>query len=435
MMMYSIEQFYKLKDNDINLSDLNDYLFNIISEIETELKSSIKKNYDNNTSNDNWRKRKNPNFMSSFVDKDKNILDINYALNKITETNYELIIEDIKKILDNLDKSDEVEYVNKLTEYLSYITNNLFEKAIIQPIFIKYYVLFLKNLTKYYDNSIIINDLSDLNNSFIEFIQSDEECLNTTINEKIKDVNQYKNLGVFFANYTNIFEIKSNYNLISNYLVKILTFLDWEPVNKDNLEININLFSSYLEELSQTLSNNIEHDEEEHIYKRIEILTQNKLVPIKVRFQIQDLLDTLTSNKINNSDVNNNNKNVEKNDNLDDIKKYSDSNNQNNNLKFERKTSESKGEIFFVNKRKKDKFKNNFNNHRHNMRNNSDRNSDGNYNYKNNNRRKHKSEFFNNKYDNENENKGKFKNNKNKNEDEKRNNYNYYSNLNFDRKI
>ena len=43
-MISSITEIYELKNNDIDLSELNDYLFNIISEIEIELKHKNNKN-------------------------------------------------------------------------------------------------------------------------------------------------------------------------------------------------------------------------------------------------------------------------------------------------------------------------------------------------------------------------------------------------------
>lgn len=289
-MISSITEIYELKNNDIDLSELNDYLFNIISEIEVELKSSIKKNYD---TNDNWRKRKNPNFMSSFVNKDKNILEINSALNKITETNYELIVSEIINILDKCSE-DNCEKVNEL---LNYICDSLYDKSMIQNIFIKYYIIFLKKISNYKDSDIIKNKLKELDDSFNQFITNDQECLKTLINNKINDNSQYKNIGLFFAQYTLQFEIKNNFLLIDDYLKKIQTFLNWQPINKNNLEINVNLLCSFLEELSNDFLKYLSRDEKNNILSKVEFLTKNKLIPIKMRFQIQDLHEKISNVK------------------------------------------------------------------------------------------------------------------------------------------
>lgn len=289
-MISSITEIYELKNNDVDLSELNDYLFNIISEIEIELKSSIRKNYD---TNDNWRKRKNPNFMSSFVNKDKNILEINCALNKITETNYELIVSEIINILDKCSEEDS----EKVNELLNYICDSLYDKSIIQNIFIKYYIIFLKKISNYKNNNIIETKLKELNDSFNKFITDDQECLETLINKKINDNNQYKNIGLFFAQYTLQFKIKNNFLLIDDYLKKINTFLSWQPINKNNLEINLNLLCSFLEELSDDFLTYLSRDEKNNILSKVEFLTKNKLIPIKMRFQIQDLHEKISNVK------------------------------------------------------------------------------------------------------------------------------------------
>lgn len=289
-MISSITEIYELKNNDIDLSELNDYLFNIISEIEIELKSSIRKNYD---TNDNWRKRKNPNFMSSFVNKDKNLLEINCALNKITETNYELIVSEIINILDKCSE----ESSEKVNELLSYICDSLYDKSLIQNIFIKYYIIFLKKISNYRENKIIQTKLNELNDSFNNFITNDQECLTTLINKKVNDNNQYKNIGLFFAQYTLQFEIKNNFLLIDDYLKKIQTFLSWQPVNKNNLEININLICAFIEELSDDFLTYLTRDEKTNILSKVDFLTKNKLIPIKIRFQIQDLHEKISNVK------------------------------------------------------------------------------------------------------------------------------------------
>lgn len=229
--------------------------------------------------------------MSSFVNKDKNILEINCALNKITETNYELIVSEIITILDK-EENDE-----KIIELLTYICDSLYNKSISQNIFIKYYIIFLKKISDYKSKSVVVDKLKELNESFIQFIKDDKECLDTLINKKVYDNNQYKNIGVFFAQYTINFEVKNNFLLIDDYLKKIQEFLSWQPVNKVNLEININLLCSFLEELSEAFSTYLTRDEKNNILSKVEFLTKNKLIPIKVRFQIQDLYEKISNVK------------------------------------------------------------------------------------------------------------------------------------------
>ena len=82
--MYPIEDIYKYRNNKIDLGDLKSYLQDILISIELELNNATKRNFNNL---DNWRQRKNPNFMSNYSSKDKELLDINCEINKITKDN------------------------------------------------------------------------------------------------------------------------------------------------------------------------------------------------------------------------------------------------------------------------------------------------------------------------------------------------------------
>ena len=136
MVSYTISHFKELQNNNLNLIELEDYLKDIIGSIEEEL-STNQNNFKNNYNNENdWRTRKNPNFMEQYSTEDRVMLEINGNLNKITKNNYEQIYNQVILKL----KEQKKENIDTILET---IYNNILTKAFKQSIFAEYYIKFI----------------------------------------------------------------------------------------------------------------------------------------------------------------------------------------------------------------------------------------------------------------------------------------------------
>ena len=133
MVEYESLVSYKNKNNKIANKSLDDnfnYIDNTLKRIQTNGESLPAKN---------WRAEK-PTFIKVQKKSIKEIIegDINIELNKLSSKNYNEITN---KILKNFILKYEG---TKRDEILSSTLDNLFTKAVTQPIYCPYYVLFLK---------------------------------------------------------------------------------------------------------------------------------------------------------------------------------------------------------------------------------------------------------------------------------------------------
>ena len=145
MVEYDSLVSYKNKNNKVPNKSLDDnfgYIDNILKRIQTNGESLPAKN---------WRAEK-PTFIKVQKKSIKEIIegDINIELNKLSPKNY---AEITNKILKNWITRYEGE---KREEILSSTLDNLFTKAVTQPIYCPYYVLFLKI---FIENKVNVEDV------------------------------------------------------------------------------------------------------------------------------------------------------------------------------------------------------------------------------------------------------------------------------------
>ena len=289
MVSYTISEFKEFKKkNEIELDELEDYLKDIIDSIEEEL-STNQTNFKNNFNNDNnWRTRKNPKFMEKYSKEDKVILEINGNLNKITKKNYDQIYNQV--LLKLKEKKEE-----DISFLLESIYNNILTNAFHQSIFAEFYLKFLIKLKSNY---------SILNNYFKNSIDIFLETLNELDYENIQlskfknNTNVYKNYGILLGYYfrENLLNYKSLIIPLINHIKNIQALLEWTPIDIWKLELNINIFAGFMETSSDLLWNQMDRDSQQDFRCQIKNIMHNKVIPIKLKFAIQEIDDRIDTN-------------------------------------------------------------------------------------------------------------------------------------------
>ena len=296
------------KDKYPFINILSTYLVDIVNSIDIEINKSTR------NSMINWREKKNPKLLSKFINNDDNINIINRSMNKITSSNYMTIVTEISDALmqDNF---------RKLPEYCKYLFDTIIKKCLNDENFVKDYLHFLvafkaviKTNINEYINIFITEILSVLNknNSLVNNV-------NTSYSLFIKDISQYYNIGIIFAN---LYIIKNDNSLSNNIILYNFTevifyekfmccihhinnFLEWLPVDMADLNGRIYLIFGIVEILGNKLFE-IMTENDKNIFNDILTLIYNfNNIPNKIKFKvldIQDMIKKFEKNKQNDID-------------------------------------------------------------------------------------------------------------------------------------
>lgn len=305
MVSYTISEFNKLKNNDLNLDDLDDYLKDIISSIEEELSENQNNHKQNFNDENDWRTRKNPKFMEKYSSEDKVNLEINGNLNKITKDNYEQIYKSINTKLKEQDKE-------KVINLLNLIYQNILTKAFNQSIFAEYYLKFIiKMKSEYKQFDIYIYKTIDL---FLETL-NDLDYENEELSNYKNNLDIHKNYGLLLGHYykQNLISYENIIIPLINHIKNIQSLIEWNPIDINKLESKINIFTGFMISSEDSLWNKMDRDSQQDFRCQIKNIIQNKNMPIKLRFAIQEideLIDTNIQKKIKKYNNNNNNNNI-----------------------------------------------------------------------------------------------------------------------------
>ena len=258
ILNYSVFDVYDIRKNKENeFTELNNYLSDIISNIEKELASNLRTNYNKHVlqfggrTND-WRYRKNHNFMDKYSNQDKVFLNINCEINKITDGNYKVIAEKVEHLIkENLELDDDESNKIHTSSYLEFIISNIVNKCIQHNLFCNYYLDFLKEL----DNTI----------SFKEYIEYFDKLLLISPTVKVKEIdseliniqkydkNALTNFGTFFGSLYNNGYYKNNekklFNGIKHFFKNLFDIIEWKPLNEVEFNDRINIFLGFLSTL------------------------------------------------------------------------------------------------------------------------------------------------------------------------------------------
>lgn len=299
---YSVFEVYDIRKNKENkFIELKNYLSDIISNIEKELESNLRTNYNKHVlqfggKTNDWRYRKNHNFMDKYSNKDKVFLNINCEINKITDGNYKVIAEKVGHLIkENLEIDDDESNKIHTSSYLEFIISNIVNKCIQHNLFCNYYLDFLKEL----DNTISFNEYIEYFNKLLLISPNlkIKEINSELINIQKYDKNALTNFGTFFGSlYNNGYYIKNEKKLfigIKHFFKNLFDIIEKNPLNEVEFNDRINIFLGLLSTLQSKLWGFLDIDEKRDLESKLNLLANHKNMPIRTKFIIQDLLDKI----------------------------------------------------------------------------------------------------------------------------------------------
>lgn len=271
MITYDKKDFFQIKltyKNEIP-NTLKEKLIKINSIIGKIEKNPIKKN-------ENWRKTK-PKFIKNFDCKEEG--EINSNLNKISPKNFSNIAKNIISI------------INKNNKILPLCIENIFKKAVNQPVYCEYYVkLFTIFIENKFEIQNLINEKCQLFTVLLEYKLAPNNSGEFDYDEFCKSIKEktYKNGFSQFigelANYS-LIDISIINENISIFIKNLEDIIKDDPKN-DFVEDNI----LCLYRILTTCKNKIENKEE--IIKKMEEFKNSGIIK-RLKFKIMDLLDEL----------------------------------------------------------------------------------------------------------------------------------------------
>jgi hypothetical protein len=290
--MYSIDEFARFKESCPVLDDLNIYLNDIITSIEEEISSSISKHFGQN---ENWRTRKNPNFMLKFSAKDKIFLDINQNFNKITNMNWKTISTVLTDIISkhlatiSEDNREQVEITLAST-----LVTNIIEKSLVQDIFAEFYIKTLLTIDIPTLKPLITVQLQALISQFNELMDKDEP--ENSLQQMIGlNIGQYKNLGQFFGGLYNetVMNQVELLRLLPKFIRRIADSLEWVPINKTVVDSKINLLVGFFMATMKSIWTTVDKDTQQDLECQLNILTNHGNLPQRLKYHLLDVSDKI----------------------------------------------------------------------------------------------------------------------------------------------
>lgn len=235
-------------------------------------------------------------------DKNKDLLEMNSEINKLTEKNKITVYNNIIKIIK---KKNELSLECKI----DYIIENLFEKCILQNIFASLYICFLSKLIKDKQHNIntivfkktikIIKNLNNiiLNIDNIENYDLDKNKFSALIKNGMDYNKHFQSLGNIYSilYLYDIIENKVFLELILKYINIINDFIQWDPFCNKKLEKIINILIGLIEYGYFKLIKTINNDSKLELKVKIENLIQTQKISIRIKFNLQNIYENLES--------------------------------------------------------------------------------------------------------------------------------------------
>lgn len=256
---------------------------------------SNKSNYGNGTTAKSWRITKTRIIKADISELDKHKHEINALLNKLSPKNFTNITNKIIKYYISEDSKINNELVDSTI-------NNIFLKAVIQPVYCPYYVKFLNMINKEYNKIELINQKCIEYKSIIKPKIEDSEKM------ELNDKEKYD----LFCKANKEKKYKEGYSQFIGEL------FNNKMISKDTLDQNIDFFVKNLEEssLEDAKSNYVEdllicicklfdtvtNTKEKNVIKeycgRVLNIKQHKELPKRLKFKIMDLGDLMKKRNI-----------------------------------------------------------------------------------------------------------------------------------------
>lgn len=287
MVEYDSLVSYKNKNNKVPNKSLDDnfgYIDNILKRIQTNGESLPAKN---------WRAEK-PTFIKVQKKSIKEIIegDINIELNKLSPKNY---IEITNKIFKNFILKYEG---SKRAEILSSTLDNLFTKAVTQPIYCPYYVLFLKIFIEngLEIESVVKQKCDKFKNILIE--RSDDSRIEKVTDENYDDFCKnlkQKNFKLGYAQFVG--------ELYNNKMITIIVLLESVDIMfanvLDKIKNEQELKSEFVEDniiclckIIETLNNKFVV---ETYIEKLTSIQKQKALPKRLVFSLMDTIESIQS--------------------------------------------------------------------------------------------------------------------------------------------
>ena len=288
MVDYANLVTYKNKDKKraITILDTNfNYIDSILKRIQTTGESLPAKN---------WRAEK-PTFIKVQKRSIKEIIegDINVELNKLSPKNHREITN---KILNNFILKYEGE---KQRDILSSTLDNLFTKAVSQPIYCPYYVIFLKI---FIENKVELQDVikekcDKFKNILIELEDGEETRVKTVTEDNYDDFCKnlkQKNFKLGFSQFVG--------ELFNNGLISVIVLLETIDIIIDNIRNVVeknggDMTSEFIEDNVICLCKIIETLKEKYVVEtyieKLNSIQKNKDLPKRLVFALMDTIESI----------------------------------------------------------------------------------------------------------------------------------------------
>ena len=290
----NFKQNYKLNTEKYNLI-LSESFKNILSLCET-YEINNKKLLSKNNKKFKFNKKNNNNIRTIPKERPKNFLnkskgegddlnkELNSNLNKLSPSNYDKIY---KKVIDLFVTK------NNIFDY-EYFINNLFNKAVMQPIFCPLYVKILilikgKSLEMYEEEKISHHlklSCDKFKSMIIDFKEQDDDVLNPNNYDDFCEKNKKKIFKKGFSQF--IGELYKN-KFLDNVYINEFIYLLYQNIktNLDNNNINIENSVVCFMELINTTTASLSDNK---LLDNIKEIMNYKILPKKIKFKLMDLL-------------------------------------------------------------------------------------------------------------------------------------------------
>jgi len=287
MVDYASLVAYRNKDKKISNTTLDtnfNYIDTILKRIQNNGESLPAKN---------WRAEK-PTFIKVQKKSIKEIIegDINVELNKLSPKNHREITN---KILNNFILKYEGE---KQRDILSSTLDNLFTKAVSQPIYCPYYVIFLKI---FIENKVELQDVikekcDKFKNILIELEDEEQTRVKTVTDDNYDDFCKnlkQKNFKLGFSQFVG--------ELFNNALISVIVLLETIDIIIDNIrnviEKNGDMKSEFIEDNVICLCKIIETLNEKFVVEtyieRLNGIQKQKDLPKRLVFALMDTIESI----------------------------------------------------------------------------------------------------------------------------------------------
>jgi hypothetical protein len=313
---YSKDDFLKYRDS--NKFVLNEQLSIILKIINSNIKKSggsnspfqnssyghhknngysNKGNYKNtdNSPSKSWRLTKTKLISENITELDKKQNEINSLLNKMSPKNFSNITGKIEEYYKENTHTDEL--VNSTID-------NIFLKAVMQPVYCPYYVKFLKKISNEF------NKIDKINTKCIEFKTIIKPKIDTPVNDNMTMSEKEK--YDLFCKANKEKKYKEGYSqfigeLFNNKMINDITLEENVSFFVDNLESSTNedAKSTYVEDLLIcvcklfiTVSTTDKNRVISSYCNRVILIQNNKCLPKRLQFKIMDLHDLLKKKNI-----------------------------------------------------------------------------------------------------------------------------------------